>query len=392
MRDEIISLVEKHEQWRGKESLNLIPSENIMSPAVRSFLSSDLGQRYTSKDRFYMGSEFTDQIEQCGERLAKKVFQAETADLSPLSGHVADLIFLANFTNPKDTILCVSAADGGYPGIWKQGLPSLLKLRAVGFPFSKEKRNIDVNQASSLISRTKPKVIIFGASIFLFPHPLRQLTKLAREIGTHVGFDGSHVLGLIAGGQFQDPLREGASVLFGSTHKSFFGPQGGIILADKEHGETIKKRIHPALVDNAHWNRIAALTLALAEMQEFGKAYAKQVVKNSQALAKALFESDFPVACPSLGFTKSHQVLLDYGGYKKGRAIAKKLEKANIIADCGVRLGVCEPTRRGMKEGEMQKIADLIKRVVKDGEKPNKVKPEATRFAGEFQKVRYCFE
>jgi glycine hydroxymethyltransferase len=109
-------------------------------------------------------------------------------------------------------------------------------------------------------------------------------------------------------------------------------------------------------------------------------------------LGKALFESDFPVVCPNLGFTKSHQIIIDYGGYKKGRVIAKKLEKANMIADCAVRLGSCELTRRGMKEKEMLKIAEFIRRVIKNGEKPQKVKLEVTRFMAEFQKTKYCFE
>jgi glycine hydroxymethyltransferase len=199
-------------------------------------------------------------------------------------------------------------------------------------------------------------------------------------------------MGLIAGEQFQDPLREGASALFGSTHKSFFGPQGGIILADKKYGELLQSRIYPAFVDNAHWNRIAALTLALAEMERFGKAYARQVVRNSQTLAKALCDHGFPVVCKHLGFTKSHQVILDYGSYQKGRAIARKLEKGNIIADCVVRIGTCEVTRRGMKEREMSRIADLLKRIVIDGEQPEKVKKDVLRLSGEFQKTEYCFE
>jgi len=392
MLDEIVSLLDRHEQWRGQESINLIPSENIMSPTVRSLLASDLGQRYTSREKFYMGTRFIDQIERYGERLAREVFHCQAADLRPLSGHTADMIFLACFTTPKDTLMCLSAADGGYPGIWKRGLPDFLGLRVVGFPFSREKMNIEEGQASDLILRVKPKVIVFGASFFLFPHPVRELAKVAREVDAHVGFDGSHVLGLIAGEQFQDPLREGASVLFGSTHKSFFGPQGGIILTDKEHGEKMKRRIHPAFVDNAHWNRVAALTLALAEMKEFGRAYARQVVKNAKALAEVLAESNFPVVSPGLGYTKSHQVFLEYGGYKKGRVVAKKLEEANIIVDCGVRLGVCELTRRGMKEREMQKVAEFIKRVVSDGEKPEKVKLEVAKFAADFQKIKYCFE
>ncbi len=339
-----------------------------------------------------MGTHFTDEIEQYGEKLAKDVFKAETADLRPLSGHIADLIILANLTRPGDTLLCLSPEDGGYPGMWKEGLAGLLNLKVVPFPFSKTDRNIEVEEAKETIKRVKPKIVIFGASLITFPHPVKDLIVVARENDAVVGFDGSHVLGLIGGAQFQDPLREGATILFGSTHKTFFGPQGGIILADKELGEFLKEKIYPAFVDNAHWNRIAALTVALAEMKKFGRAYAAQVIRNSKTLAKALYDCGFPVVCPHLGFTQSHQVILDYGDYEKGRVIAEKLQRANIIADCVVRIGTCEITRRGMKEKEMTKVADLLKRTIIDNESPEKVKRDVSRLIGGFQKVEYCFE
>lgn len=392
MIEEILSLVRKHEEWRGKKCLNLIPSENVMSPAVRGILSSDLGHRYTSRDRFYMGTKFIDKIEQYGEEIAKELFKAETADLRPLSGHIADLIFLANFTKPNDEIMCVSPEDGGYPGIWENGLPKFLRLENVAFPFSKPDMNIKVEQAKEAIEQVKPKVIVFGASLITFPHPVKELAEVARENGACIGFDGSHVMGLIAGEQFQDPLREGASVLFGSTHKTLFGPQGGIILADKEHGEFMKEKIFPVFVDNAHWNRIAALTLSLAEMKKFGRIYAEQVVRNAKVLAATLYDYGFPVVCQHLGFTQSHQVLLDYGNYEEGRVIAEKLQNANIIVDCGVRIGTCEVTRREMKEREMFKIAELIKRTVIDKEQPEKIKKEVTKLSAEFQKIEYSFE
>jgi len=391
MIDEILSLVEKHEEWREKRCLNLIPSENVMSSAVRGLLSSELAQRYTSRDCFYMGTRFIDEIEQYGEDIARDVFGADTADLRPLSGHIADLIFLASFTKPNDVLMCVSPEDGGYPGFWKNGLAGLFDLETVSFPFSKGDMNIKFEEAMESIMRVKPKVVVFGASLITFPHPVNELAQVARENGACVGFDGSHVMGLIAGEQFQEPLREGAHALFGSTHKTLFGPQGGIILADKEHGEVMKTKIFPTFVDNAHWNRIAALTLALAEMKKFGKTYAEQVIRNSKTLAKALHDYNFPVVSQHLGFTQSHQVLLDYGDYKQGRVIAEKLQLANIIIDCAVRVGTCEVTRRGMKEEEMTKIAELIKRTIVDGEQPEKIKKDVAEFCAEFQKVEYCF-
>jgi len=363
-----------------------------MSPAVRKLLSSELGHRYTARDRFYMGTRYIDEIEQYGEEIARKVFRAETADLRPLSGHIADLIFLANFTTRGDTLMCISPENGGYPGMWKDALAGLLSLKTAPFPFSKDDMNIQVEKAKETIKRVKPKIVIFGASLITFPHPVKDLANVARENGVCIGFDGSHVLGLIAGGQFQDPLREGAYALFGSTHKSFFGPQGGIILADEEHGEILKEKVYPGFVDNAHWNRIAALTLALAEMEKFGKAYATQVVRNSQTLAKALFDYGFPVICSHLGFTKSHQVIMDYGSYEQGRVIAEKLQLANIITDCVIRIGTCEVTRRGMKEQEMLRIAELIKRTLIDKESPEKIRKDVAKLCGEFQKIEYCFK
>ena len=391
MINEILNLVNKHEEWRGKQCLNLIPSENVMSPSVRRLLSSDLAHRYTARDKFYMGTRFTDEIEQYGEKIAKEVFKAETADLRPLSGHIADLIILANFVEQGDTLLCVSPKNGGYPGMWQEGLAGLFKLRTLPFPFSKHDWNIETEKAKETIMRVKPKIVIFGGSLILFPHPVKELARIARENGAFVGFDGSHVMGLIAGQQFQDPLREGAHALFGSTHKSLFGPQGGIILADKEHGELLKEKIYPAFVDNAHWNRIAALALALAEMKEFGNAYARQVVRNSQTLAKALSDYGFPVICKHLRFTCSHQVIVDWGDYDKGGTVAEKLQRANIIVDCVVRIGTCEVTRRGMKEKEMLKIAELLKRAIMDEENPNSVKKDVAKLSQFFQKIEYCF-
>jgi glycine hydroxymethyltransferase len=372
--------------------LNLIPSENVMSPVARQLLSSDLVHRYTSRDGFYMGTRFMDEIEQYGEKLARELFRAETADLRPLSGHIADMIVLANFTKPGDTLMCLPPEDGGYPGMWSDGLAELLRLKLAPIPFSKQDWKVKTEEAEEAICKIKPKILIFGASFILFPYPLTALAKVARENGAFVGFDGSHVLGLIAGGQFQDPLKERVHALFGSTHKSFFGPQGGIILADEEHGELLKKKIYPAYVDNAHWNRIAALTLALAEMKEFGRAYATQVVRNSQTLASALSDYGFPVVCKHCGFTCSHQLIMDYGDYEKGRTVAERLQEANIIADCVVRIGTCEVTRRGMKGKEMLRIAELLKRIIIDREGAGSIKKDVAKLSGEFQKVVYCFE
>jgi len=153
-----------------------------------------------------MGTRFMDEVEQFGEELAKDVFGAKTADLRPLSGHVADMIFVACFSKPGDVLMCVAPEDGGYPRLWHEGLAGLFGLRTVPLPFLKDNMTIDVRKAEEAIMRVKPKLVIFGASLITFPHPVKELASIANEIDACVGFDGSHVLGLIAGKHFQDPV------------------------------------------------------------------------------------------------------------------------------------------------------------------------------------------
>jgi len=382
-------LVHKHEAWRLGQCLNLLPSENMSSPAVRGMLSCDLANRYTSPERFYMGTKYTDQIQTETETLAKEVFLAKYADVRPLSGHSADMIALTALAKYGDKIITVGTGNGGYPGISQQGYPKIYGLRVLEFPFNKKVFNIDTEQAGAVIQRERPSVVVFGASLILFPHPVQALAGVCEQVGARVIFDGSHVLGLIAGGQFQDPLREGAAVLIGSTHKSFFGPQGGIILSNA-YEESLRKEVHPAIVDNAHWNRIAALQVALYEMKRFGKRYAEQVVRNSKALAVALDQHGVKLLGKEAGFTQSHQVIVDVASEDEGFRLARRLEEANMIVDIAVRIGTSEETRRGMREGEMSQIAELIARLWIRNEDPIKVRKEVLKLRRDFPSIHFA--
>lgn len=385
----LITLIKKHEEWRESKTINLIPSENIISPEVRAFLSSKIAGRYTARDSFYRGTKFIDEIEQLGVEIAKRVFKAKYADLRMISGHIADLTFIVAYVKRGETIMCIDPKDGGYPGISKNALPKLLGIRVKYLPFDKENYIIDTERSIEYIRKIKPKAIILGSSLILYHQPVREISSVANEIGAIVGYDGSHVLGLIAGHTFQDPLREGAIALFGSTHKTFFGPQGGIMLAHEP--EPLNSVVHPSIVDNAHWNRIAALTMALLEMERFGESYANQIIRNAKALAKSLVERKMPVRGPKDVYTESHQVLLAPKPYQKNKDLALRLEKANLIVDNGIRLGVNEITRRGMKEKEMDKIAEFIERVIK-GENPQKIALEVSRLRSEFPDLEYRFK
>jgi glycine hydroxymethyltransferase len=350
-----------------------------------------MGHRYRADDRFYKGTRFMDELESMGEKLACEVFGADWATLRPLSGHVADMIMVSTLTKPGGSILTVNPADGGYPGLSDQaGYPTFVNVRNLYFPFDSERMNIDVDKTRGLIEDEKPSLVVFGQSFFLFPHPVKELADACKSAGSRVAFDGSHVLGLIAGGEFQKPLEEGAEILLGSTHKSLFGPQGGIIVGKGGGAESeVKRRQFPGLVDNAHWNRVAALIWALDESRRVGAKYAAQVIANSKALAKSLHEGGVPVKCSNYGFTGSHQVFLDMKDTKEIENFAQRLEDANIIVDHGIRIGTCEATRRGMKLKDMERVAELIVRVYK-GEEPAKLRREATKLRRQFNRILYA--
>lgn len=381
--------VRDHEEWRVRECLNLIPSENRGSDHMRSMLTTDFGNRYSAPDKFYRGTRFVDELQALSEEVARKVFNARYADVRPLSGHTADMAVLLSLTEAGDKIMSVSPDNGGYPGITHLGLGRLLKLENLYFPYDDGAVNIRARESISVIRSQNPKVVFFGSSFIPFPHPTKQLADAAS--GTCV-YDGSHVLGLIAGGAFQDPLREGCSLLIGSTHKSLPGPQGGIILSNNEEVfNAVSSKIHPGIVDNVHLNRVAALTVSLLEMMQFGKSYAQAVIKNSQALAKALVAGGVKVRGAHLGYTKSHQVLLDYDASKLGFYSAK-LEQANIITDNGGRLGTSELSRLGYDAAEMEEVAELICSAIL-GKKPvDFVKKRVKSLVKQHQELKYVLK
>ncbi len=386
----IEDLVKKHEEWRS-HCINLIPSENIMSPRARAMLSSDLGHRYTSPDKFYTGTKYIDQIIEEGENLAKKVFRCKFADLRPISGHVADLSLLMAFRGKS--MACIGEADGGYPGISQDNAPSVLGIKVYYLPYKQEEANIDLEGSIKLIEEKKPNLVILGASFIPMPYPVSEISVAAHKVGALLAYDASHVMGLIAGKKFQQPLAEGADIMMGSTHKTLPGPQGGIILGNSF--EDIKEHILFKTIDNAHFHRIAALAVTLEETQKFGEAYASQIVKNSKKLASLLDEAGIPLKCKSKGFTESHQILVNTWDFqvkfeKSWLDIVNKLEEANVIMDRAGRIGTNEVTRIGMKEEEMEKICGLIVKAVKGGKKED-IKKEAVKLKSKFTKVHYCF-
>jgi glycine hydroxymethyltransferase len=401
-------LVDKHSRWRAGECINLIPSENVTSEAVRRLLATDLGHRYTLHSRecpdfpmeyeaFYRGTRYIDGIVELASELANKLFNSRYSFTEALSGHHAGMIVLASLCGRGDYIMALREEDGGYPGYMPHAIPSYLGLRTGFIPFSRDEAEPIYEELAEAVDRLRPRLLIIGASTILFPYRLGEIARLSREYNVLIAYDASHVLGLIAGGEFQpDPLRGGVHILFGSTHKTLFGPQGGIILVNSEElAQRIRRNLKLKMVDNPHINRIAALAQALWEHLNHGREYARQVVRNARALARRLDKLGIPVRYRHKGYTRSHQILLDTRGVEElaGRsyyAVTGELEEANIIVDNAGRLGTQEVTRLGMGEDEMGEIAEMIYRVVAGVEGPERVREEAINLRKRYRGVAYC--
>jgi len=418
--DKVLRLMKEHHDWFNN-SIPLIASENIPSPAVREAIMSDFGNRYAEGwpgDRVYAGCIYIDQVEIICNDLAKKVFRSEFADCRATSGVVANLAIYAAFSNPGDYMMAASIPSGGHISHGKKehsGTAGLVHgLNIEHYPFSKEEMTIDVDATKRKIEEMihdgkAPKIGMFGGSLFLFPHPVKELSNFMHDHDMYINYDGAHVAGLIAGGEFQDPLKEGADSMTMSSHKTLWGPQGGIIVSFEKHADVIKKAIFPGNTSSHHLHHVAGKAIALAESLEFGKDYAKHVIKNAKALAEALVGYGFGVLGEKRGYTASHQIAVDVSKFGDGGSVEKNLEMANIILNRqllpgdikagrhymhpgGVRIGVPETTRLGMKQSEMKEIAHFIKRVVVDLQDPRIVAKDVADFRKQFQKVQYAFD
>jgi glycine hydroxymethyltransferase len=377
-------------------SLNLLPSESVMSPLAKKFLSSDMGQRYFFVNSFrseggysynYSGTKYIEEMLFLGEKIANEVFNSFECSLFPLSGHQANIAILLAYCKAGDNIMVYDTKYGGYPGLDSSKLPKHLGLNTYYLPVQENiPEKIDLSRSLEQILTIKPRMIILSLAHTLFPFELQSISEVAHSVGSIVVYDGSHPLGLIAGGQFQSPLLEGADFLLGGTQKSFPGPQGGIILS-RIGFEKIREVEQFVMVDNPHYNRIAATAVTLWEMKIFGRDYAEQVIKNTKKLALHLWEAGLPILYPELGFTESHMFKIKFGtDYEK---FVKSIEKANIIIDSAGRVGTAEMTRFGMKEDDMSIIAEFIIKAW-FGENPEHLSKQVIDFRSSFSNVYYC--
>lgn len=405
----VYEILEEHNRMM-KESVPLIASENVTSLLVRKCYLSDFGHRYAEGkvgSRYYEGCKYIDEVESLAIELTKKLFDAEHVNVQPISGMVANMAAFFALTNVGDKIFSISVPCGGHISHDKISAAGLRGLEVYHYPFDFEEMNIDVSETEKIAKKVKPKLFVLGSSLILFRQPVKEIKEIAEEIGAKVMFDASHVLGLIAGKAYPNPLKDGADVVTGSTHKTFFGPQRAIIYSNKELSDKIDRAVFPGVVSNHHLNTLAGYVIAAMEMLNFGEDYARQVVKNAKTLAERLFELGFKVLGEKKGFTETHQVAVDVREFGGGKKVSKKLESAGIILNknllpwddirnsenpSGIRIGVQEVTRLGMKESEMHTIAEMIYSVLRDKKSLEEVREEVRELKKNFNKVKYTFE
>jgi len=413
MEEEVLAAVARNEEWRGKRCINLLAPEAPTSPTVRALLSAEVGIRAAeghigAVNRWFAGTQYIDEIEALCIELLKKVFRARYADHRLMGSMLGNMAVYTALTQPGDVIMSVAQPFGGHSSNLASGPAGVRGLKIVDVPFDPVELEVDLDRFREVAPLVRPRVVSLGLSMTLFPFPIQAMQEIVAEWGGYIYFDGAHQLGLVAAGVFQDGLAEGAAVMTGSAGKTFSGPQSGIIVwNDPDLTAPITDAIFPVLVATHQVNRVAALAASAAEMLEFGKPYMEQIVRNAQALGAALHQRGIPILGAHKGYTRTQQVVADVEQFGGGIAVAQLLARANIITNknlipsdkpedwdrpSGLRMGSIEVTRLGMREEEMETIADFIARVLIEKEAPAKVLEDVIEFRQPYQKLYYCFE
>jgi glycine hydroxymethyltransferase len=409
----VVAAVERNEAWRGRQCINLLAPEAPTSPTVRALLSAEIGTRAAEGhigrvNRWFAGTQYIDEVEALCVELLKVAFRCRYADHRLMGSMLGNMAVYYALAQPGDVIMSAAQPYGGHSSNRQDGPAGMRGLRILDVPFDAESLEVDLEAFARLARQARPKLVVMGMSMTLFPLPVRQMSAVVAEWGGKFIFDGAHQAGLIAGGQFQDPLNEGAAVLTGSAGKTFSGPQSGMILwNDPALTGPLTEAIFPVLAATHQVNRVAALAVSAAEMIEYGRVYMAQIVKNAQALGQALAGHGIPLLGAGKGYTRTQQVIARMRAFGGGLEAAHRLAEANIITNknlvpedgpedwdrpSGLRLGTIEVTRLGMREAEMAAIADFIARVLVQKEDPRAVAREVVDFRLPYQTVYYNFD
>ncbi len=403
--DPAVSDLLKAEMQRQKEGIEMIPSENYVSAAVLEALGSVFTNKYSEGypgKRYYGGQENTDKIEQLAIDRAKQLFKAEHVNVQPLSGAPANIAVYQALLQPGDTVLGMDLSHGGH---LTHGHPVTNSAKVYNFVRYKmkdvETGEIDYDELRETALRERPKIILAGFSAYPREIDYAKLKSIADEVGAITMMDAAHIAGLIAGGVLRNPFDDGFDIVTTTTHKTLRGPRGGMIMCKEKFAKDIDKAVFPGFQGGPHMNNIAAKAVAFGEAlrPEF-KTYAEQILKNAQALAKALQDRGAKLITNG---TSNHLMMVDVvTSYNvPGKQAQQLLDSVgitlnmNMIADdprspmdpSGIRLGTPAITTRGALEPDMEKIAEWIVKVLQNPEDTNlhqQVKQEVKEFSLQF--------
>ena len=430
----------ENHRWRQTQCINLIPSENTPSRAVQMLCASDPAFRYAEHKKvkafydadifYYQGTKFIDAVEQKLTEQMRQYFGCTEVETRVTSGQMSNMVAFSalmdwkNRLDRKQTpqrlgyVMNNHIIKGGHLSAQPMGAlhdyiavdPATEKPAVVNFPVCADNLyKIDVEETKKLIDRYRPEFIIFGKSMVLHKEPVAEIRRFVDEqnIPTTIMYDMAHVLGLV-GDHFQNPFAEGAEVVTGSTHKTFFGPQRGVVAVnwkkeDLKYGlwETIESRAFPGSVSNHHLGTQLGLLMAAYEMNTFKDEYQKGIIENAKHFAKALKAQGLEVAGdPAIDYTETHQVIVSVG-YGTGPEIAERLEKNNIIvnyqatpeeegftASGALRMGASEMTRFGFEKKDFEALAALMADcILRDKD----VSGDVAALRAAHTEMKYCF-
>ncbi len=367
----------KQEEARQSGVLRLIPSENYVSQAVRTATGSCLTNKYSEGypgKRYYEGQQVTDLVENLARRRAIKIFKADHANVQPYSGSVANLGAYNTLIKPGQKIMGLTLSSGGHLTHGSKVSITSKFFEAVNYSVNND-GFLDYDQIRDIAKREKPDVIVSGTTAYPRAIDFEIFGNIAKEVGAYHLSDIAHLSGLVVAGLHKSPVPY-ADIVSTTTHKTLRGPRGGMLLCKAEHAAKLDKAIMPGQQGGPHMHTIAAIAVALAEAdtQEF-LLYAEQILKNSKRLAEKLQEKGFKLVTDG---TDNHIILIDLRSKGiSGRDFAKTLDRAKIVGNFntvphdpapptkpnGLRIGTPAVTTRGMKEPEMDIIADLMSRV-----------------------------
>ncbi|HIS99206.1 MAG TPA: serine hydroxymethyltransferase [Candidatus Faecaligallichristensenella faecipullorum] len=379
---EVAQAMEKELQ-RQRQHIELIASENFVSPAVMAAMGSHLTNKYAEGypgKRYYGGCEAVDIVEELARQRACELFHADHANVQPHSGAQANMAVYFALLNPGDVILGMNLSHGGH---LTHGSPVNMSgkyFHIVPYGVSEADERIDYDELRRVAKESHPKLIVAGASAYPRIIDFAAFREIADEVGAYLMVDMAHIAGLVAAGEHPSPVPY-ADVVTTTTHKTLRGPRGGMILCREQYAKAIDKAIFPGTQGGPLMHIIAAKAVCLKEaMQEDFRAYQRQIVKNAAAMAQ---EFDRLGVRMVSGGTDNHLMLLNLTGTGvTGKALEKMLDLANITVNkntvpfetlspfvtSGIRVGTPAVTSRGMKEPEMVKIAGFIHRIIQEGE------------------------